>query len=61
VFSRRQHDPQEDHNKKTDREEDLPMLKYIAIVALLVELSTFTAVSAFMVAGLIGSPSIDFA
>jgi hypothetical protein len=37
------------------------MLKHLATVALLVELSTFGAVSAFMFAGLVGSPAINFA
>jgi hypothetical protein len=48
-------------DKKTDTEKDLPMLKHLATVALLVELSTFGAVSAFMFAGLVGSPAINFA
>jgi hypothetical protein len=34
------------------------MLKRIALVALIVELSTFGAVSAFMIAGLTGSSVI---
>jgi hypothetical protein len=37
------------------------MLKHLATVALLVELSTFSAVSAFMIASLVGSPAINFA
>ena len=37
------------------------MLKHIATVALFVELSTFVAISAFMIAGLVGSPAINFA